>query len=94
VLERRLTIQVTSRRRTEFRRSAARPLVSLWAALAIVLVLAAPALANEGPTKLFDPAVSPRTATPTTTITFQVSYRNREGSAADHVSVLIDGVGH
>jgi hypothetical protein len=87
-------IRVVKQRRTESRRSAGRPLVAAWAALLVLLALAAPALANQGPTKLYDPAVTPRTGTPITTITFTVEYRNREGSAADHVSVVVDGVAH
>ncbi|MBA2718680.1 MAG: hypothetical protein H0U52_05440, partial [Chloroflexi bacterium] len=81
-------------RRTRSRRQAVTPLASLWAALVVVFALVGPVLANTGPTKLLDPSVSPRTGTPTTTIVFQVDYRNREGSPADHVSVLIDGVAH
>ena len=76
------------------RRPAATPLVSLWAALVLVLALVGPVLANQGPTKLYDPAASPRSGSPTTTIVFTVEYRNREGSAPDHVSVVIDGVAH
>lgn len=76
------------------RRPAATALVSLWAALVLVLALVGPVLANQGPTKLYDPAASPRTGSPTTTIVFTVGYRNREGSAPDHVSVIIDGVAH
>lgn len=81
-------------RRTNTRRPAATPLVSLWAALVLVLALVGPVLANQGPTRLYDPAVSPRSGSPTTTIVFTVEYRNREGSAPDHVSVVIDGVAH
>jgi hypothetical protein len=68
--------------------------VALWAALLVVFGLVAPVLAVEGPTKLFDPSASPTSGLPTTTIHFAVSYRNREGSAADHVSVIIDGTAH
>ncbi len=50
--------------------------------------------ANEGPTGLFDPSVTPRTGTPTTTISFRVMYRNHEGSSPDHVSVVVDGTAH
>ncbi|MDQ3128270.1 MAG: hypothetical protein M3Q66_07440 [Chloroflexota bacterium] len=76
------------------RRTAAIPLVSLWAALVLVLALVGPVLANPGPTRLYDPAASPRSGSPTTTIVFSVEYHNREGSAPDHVSVVIDGVAH
>ena len=81
-------------RRTPQRRPAAIPLAALCAALFVVLGLVAPVLAVEGPTKLIDPKVSPRTGSPTTTITFEVKYRNREGSAPEHVTVFVDGVGH
>ncbi|MEA2519067.1 MAG: hypothetical protein QOF49_1147, partial [Chloroflexota bacterium] len=80
--------------RARFRRPVPSPWASLCAALVLVLLVVAPALANQGPTKLYEPAVSPRTGTPTTTIVFEVLYRNREGSAPDHVSVVIDGVAH
>ena len=53
----------------------------------VVLVAALPAAAVAGSTKLVDPAVSPTAATPTTTITFAVTYRNREGSPPDEVVV-------
>jgi hypothetical protein len=92
--ERRSDINVSKQRRTRPLRPAATPLAALCAALFVVFALVAPVLAVEGPTKLYDPAVSPRTGTPTTTITFEVSYRNREGSAPDHVSVVIDGTAH
>jgi hypothetical protein len=68
--------------------------VALAAAFLVLLTLVAPALAVEGPTKLYDALISHRTGTPSTTITFEVMYRNREGSPADHVSVLIDGHAH
>jgi hypothetical protein len=92
--ERRSDINVSKQRRTQPLRPAATPLAALCAALFVVFALVAPVLAVEGPTKLYDPVVSPRTGTPTTTITFEVSYRNREGSAPDHVSVVIDGTAH
>jgi hypothetical protein len=60
-------------------------------AIALALSLVAPVAAVEGPTKLFDAAVGPASGTPSTTIVFEVSYRNREGSPPDHVSVVIDG---
>jgi hypothetical protein len=80
--------------RTRTRRPAAVPLAALWAALLIVLGLVVPVLAVEGPTKLFDPSVSPTSGLPTTTIHFAVTYRNREGSPVDHVNVIIDGTAH
>ena len=61
------------------------------AALLWVLLSVAPAWAAAGPTRLSDPAVSPRSGHPTTTITISVTYRNREGSAADWVRVRIAG---
>jgi hypothetical protein len=85
---------VSKQRRTQHRRPAATPLAALCAALFIVLALAAPVLANEGSTKLSNATVSPRSGTPTTTITFAVGYVNHEGSAPSHVSVLIDGTAH
>ena len=66
----------------------------MCAALFVALTLVAPVLANDGSTNLFEPSVSPRTGSPSTTITFEVTYRNHEGSAADHVSVLVDGTAH
>ncbi|MEO5939578.1 MAG: hypothetical protein ABIZ72_01645, partial [Candidatus Limnocylindrales bacterium] len=80
--------------RTHPRRPAASPLAALCVALFVALTLVAPVLANDGPTNLFDPSVSPRTGSPSTTITFEVTYRNHEGSAADHVSILVDGASH
>jgi hypothetical protein len=80
--------------RTRTRRPAVAPLAALWAALLIVFSLVVPVLAVEGPTKLFDPSVSPTSGLPTTTIHFAVSYRNREGSPVDHVNVIIDGTAH
>jgi hypothetical protein len=73
----------------------ARKLVgSAFAATLLLLALVLPAGAVTGPTKLFDPSVSPRTGTPSTTIVFTVDYRNREGSAPDYVRVRIDGTAH
>jgi len=85
---------VSNQRRTHRLRPAATPLAALCAALFVVLALVAPVLAVQGPTKLYDASVSPRTGTPTTTITFQVGYRNREGSAPEYVRVVIDGTAH
>jgi len=72
----------------------AAPLAALWAAVLIGLSLALPVLAVEGPTKLFGPSASPNAGLPTTTISFAVTYRNRNGTAPDHVSVIIDGSPH
>lgn len=82
-----------SRRNTAPRR-ARHLLAAIVAAAMLVLGLALPVGAVQGPTKLFDVAVTPRTGTPTTTITFTAEYRNREGSAADWVRVVIDGTAH
>lgn len=63
------------------------------AATALLLVtLVSSATAVSGPTKLLSAGVSPRTGSPTTSITFTVSYRNRYGDAPVYVRVLIDGV--
>ena len=68
-----------------------RAVVAAWL---LVFALVVPAGAVEGPTRLFDPAASATTATPATTITFSVTYRNREGSAPAYVRVVIDGAAH
>ena len=85
---------MSNERRTRHRRPAATPLAALCAALFVVFALVAPVFATEGPTGLFNPAVSPRSGTPSTTISFSVTYRNHEGSSPDHVSVLVDGKAH
>jgi hypothetical protein len=64
------------------------------AAVLLLLAVALPAGAGEGPTKLLDATAGPRTGTTATTITFGVTYRNREGSAPAYVRVLIDGSAH
>ncbi len=92
--ERRSDHSVSKQRRTLHRRTAASPLAALCAALFVVLAVVLPVLAVEGPTKLYDATVSPRAGTPSTTITFDVVYRNREGSAPARVSVVIDGTAH
>lgn len=61
-------------------------------AAVFALALVTPALAVAGPTKLSDPGVSPRSATPSDVVSFEVTYRNREGSPPDEVRVVIDGV--
>ena len=88
-----LTISASNQPRTRQQRAAATPLTALCAAVLVLLASVAPVWANEGPTGLFDPTVSPRTGSPTTTISFVVTYRNHEGSPPDHVSVVIDGNG-
>jgi hypothetical protein len=87
-------VHIMRRIRSRTRRSAIVPLAALWAALLIAFSLVIPVLAVEGPTKLFNPSVSPTTGLPTTTIHFAVTYRNRNGTAADHVAVIIDGTAH
>ena len=87
-------IRVLIVRRTRKRRPAATPLVAAWAAILLVLALVVPALATDGPTQLAHADVSPRTGTPSTTITFEVEYHNHEGSPPDHVNVVIDGAVH
>jgi uncharacterized membrane protein YgcG len=73
----------------------ARPILgALGTVFVLLLALVLPAGAVEGPTKLFDASAGPRTGTPTTTIAFTVTYRNREGSAPEYVRVLIDGIPH
>jgi uncharacterized membrane protein YgcG len=81
-------------RRTRSRRPAAAIVAAVWAVLLLGLAAVGPALAVEGPTKLDNPKVTPRSGTTTTTIAFEVRYRNREGSAPDHINVLIDGTAH
>src|SRR5262249_35684273 len=83
-------------RRTRIRRPAAF-LASLWAVAVLALLNVTPvgaATAAGGPTKLVNPDVTPRSGTTSTTIVFEVGYRNREGSPPDHVDVIIDGVAH
>jgi hypothetical protein len=90
---------VLNQRSSRTPRQAAHPLVAVVGATLVLLGLLLPAFAGsvaavEGPTKLFDPAVSPASGTTATTIVFAVSYRNREGSAPDHVTVIVDGTAH
>ena len=81
-------------RATPTPRGAGHLLRAVVAAWLLLLALVVPAGAIQGPTKLFDPAVSPGRGTPTTTISFTVEYRNREGSAPAYVRVVIDGKAH
>jgi hypothetical protein len=64
------------------------------AAFVLAALLVLPATASSGPTRLSDPAVSPSSGTTATTFVFTVRYQNHEGSAPDHVSVVIDGTSH
>ena len=66
-------------------------LATVAAAAFLLLSLAAPVGANTGPTKLYSASVTPRSGTTSTTITFKVGYRNREGSEPAYVRVLVDG---
>jgi hypothetical protein len=86
--------RVSIKRRTRNWRATAGFVAAVWAAVLVVLVSAAPAFAVEGPTKLDNPKVTPRSGTPTTTIVFEVRYRNRDGDAPDHINVVIDGAAH
>jgi len=79
-----------ARARQSYRRPSG-AVVGVAAAMLLLVALAGPALAQDGPTKLFDPAVSPRTVTLGATITFSVSYRNREGSDPAYVRVSVAG---
>jgi len=63
--------------------------VAFW-----LTALAAPAGANSGSTGLTSPSITPATGTPSTPITFSVTYVNHEGSGADSVHVVIDGVAY
>ncbi len=52
------------------------------------------AAAGNGPTSLSDPAATPGTGTPATSITFSVTYKNAEGSSPDYVNVVIGSATH
>jgi hypothetical protein len=65
--------------------------VVVAAAILLLLATVAPTFAAAGPTRLSDPAVTPRLGLPTTTFTVTVTYRNREGSPADWVRVSVAG---
>ena len=70
-------------------------LAGAWAlAIALLLALVAPAAAGAGPTRLSGGSVSPGSGTTKTTISFEVSYRNREGSPAGWVRVNVAGDNH
>jgi hypothetical protein len=64
------------------------------AAAFMVAFLVLPAIASSGPTRLSDPSASPSSGTTATTFVFTVKYQNHQGSAPDHVSVVIDGKSH
>jgi hypothetical protein len=73
------------------RKHEAQRALAVLAAALLVVAVAAPALAQDGPTKLFDPALSARSVRAGTAITFSVSYRNREGSDPAYVRVVVAG---
>ncbi len=62
--------------------------------MAIALLVALVAPASAAPTRLSDPSVSPGAGTTQTTISFAVTYRNREGSPAGWVRVRVAGATH
>lgn len=64
--------------------------IGAWA----MLGLAGGALAQSGPARLSDPAVSPRTALTTTRVAFEVTYRNPPGADASQVVVRVAGSAH
>lgn len=66
-------------------------LASVAVALVLIAIAIGPAEAASGPTRLSDAAVDPRTATTSTTVTFSVTYRNREGSPVDWARVIVGG---
>lgn len=85
-------VRMTSANRTRgsIRRGVAVPL----GVLAILLLVAAPALGAQGPTKLEQPLVSPTAGTTATTITLEVTYRNHSDKAPQYVRVSIGSSVH
>lgn len=72
-----------------------RAAIGAWGiAIALVLGLVVPVSAAAGPTRLSEASASPSAGTTLTTIDFSVTYRNREGTAADWVRVLVAGSAH
>jgi hypothetical protein len=69
-------------------------LAAALAALFLVALAVSPAVAVTGPTKLFDAAVTPRTALAGQAVLFEISYRNREGSPADRIELVVGGAVH
>jgi hypothetical protein len=84
---------VTVTRDPGFRVRPASARAFVLAAVALAL-LALPVAGVTGPTSVIDPAVSPTSATTTTTITFAVTYRHRQGAAPDYVRVVIGSTTH
>lgn len=80
--------------RTGARRRSGIPAALTAALLVLGALLPAGAHAASGPTQLSDPAASPTSALPTSTVTLSVTYRNREGSAPDFVRVRVAGATH
>ena len=76
------------------RRSARAIAVTLGSLFVFLALLAGTVAGVEGPTSLANPSVSPRSGSPTTSVSFAVEYRNREGSAPAYVRVVIDGQRH
>ncbi len=66
-------------------------MTAVAAALVMLAALVGTAGAVAGPTRLLDPSVSSRSVVAGSAVTFAVTYRNREGSAPDRVSLLVDG---
>src|SRR4029077_18927372 len=71
------------------RRATVRWTGSVAAALLFVLAIALPALAAQGPTRLSDASVSPRSGTTAKTFTLAVTYKSQNDSPADFVKVKI-----
>ena len=82
---------MSTTRRSPVPRGTGQLLATIAAAACLLLSLAVPAAAVEGPTKLYAASASPASGTTATTITFGVGYRNREGSEPAFVQVVIDG---
>src|SRR5437773_9022432 len=76
------------------RRSARAIAVTLGSLFVFLALLAGTVAGVEGPTSLANPSVSPRSGSPTTSVSSAVEYRNREGSAPAYVRVMIDGQRH
>ena len=62
---------------------------SVAAALLFAFALALPAIAAQGPTRLLDASVSPRSGTTATIFTLAVTYRSQNDSPADFVRVKV-----
>ena len=71
-----------------------RAIGSVLVALLVVLLLAFPALAGAGPTRLTDGAASPGSGTTATMFTMAVTYKSLNDSPPDYVRVTIGGQAH